>query len=722
MKNSCFFFFLLLLSTSLFAQDAESSHMIDSLRKVLSGTIHDTTRAKTLVETGENFYDISPDSSLAYWKLSETFCLQALKKQTGEKEQYCLKSYLARAYNNIAYFYQRNSLKTAEAFTWYEKALEIEEKIGNVKEQGKTLNNLATLYSNIGDIENCISYHHKALKAREKAGYTAGIIISLNNLTAIYFQQGELEKAMEYSKKAELIAESQSSFEDLTYIYSNRASILLSRGDTLNSEMYYRKALKFAIQSGMESNYCEAYIRLAGFFIACNQADSAIMILNKALPIATRLKINYSIINIHQFLGKAYLQKKKAEEAKKNILIALELAQKINRRSEVAVCSELLSNIYEKDGNAIKALEMYKLFVTIRDSSFNEISRKKTIREQLQYDYEKKAAADSLHMLAEKKITEVKLKQEKTQRYGLYGGILLLLAFAGFVFHRFRESQKQKHLIEEKNRETEVQKKIIEEKQAEILSSFNYAQRIQYSLLANETQLTGYFKDCFVLFRPKDIVSGDFYWAAHKGDCFYLAVCDSTGHGVPGAFMSLLSIGFLSEAIKERNINEPNLVFDYVRQRLEESMSKEENRDGFDGVLIAINEKTRIITYAAANNGPLIVKDGQAIKLPCDKMPVGKYEKHTPFTLFSLDYKDAAMIYFCTDGYADQFGGPKGKKFKYKNLERLIVDNHNKPMQEQLTVLNKTFDAWKSWPAADGSKQEIEQTDDVTVIGLHLHD
>jgi serine phosphatase RsbU (regulator of sigma subunit) len=722
MKNFSFFLLLFCLNIPAWSQNATPVRQVDSLKKVLSTSIHDTTRVKTMVETGECFYDISPDSALNWWTRTEAFCLQVLKNQPGKKESYVYSSSLARIYNNIAYYYQRNSLQTARALAFYNKALLLEEQIGNTKEQGKTLNNLATLYSNIGDIDNCIIYHHRAIKAREKAGYTRGLIISLNNLTAVYAQQGELDKAMEYSKKAEETARKSQLPEELTTIYANRGNILLKQNKPEEAEVQIRKALEEALKTGVEYYYGEVCIHLADVFLAKHQPDSAIAMLNKALPIALRLKTNYFIINIHRDFARAYLQLNKRAEAKKNIQAALNLAQKINKRPDIGFCSELLSNIYLEEGNAAKALEMYKLYIAIRDSSYNETSRNRTIREQLQYDYEKKAAADSLQMAAEKEITAMKLKQEKTQRYGLYGGIVLLLVVAGSVFYRFREAKKQKRLIEEKNRETEEQKKIIEEKQTEILSSFNYARRIQYSVLANEAQLRASFKDCFVLFRPRDIVSGDFYWAAHQGDHFYLAVCDSTGHGVPGAFMSLLNIGFLSEAIKERNIAQPNLVFDYVRERLEESVSKDESRDGFDGVLIALNEKTKTITYAAANNGPLIVKNGEAINLPCDKMPVGRYEKQKPFTLYTIDYRDASILYFYTDGFADQFGGPKGKKFKYKNLEQLIVDNHTRSMQEQRMLLNSTFDQWKSWIDKEGARHEIEQTDDVCVIGLHLHD
>ncbi|HEY1037765.1 MAG TPA: tetratricopeptide repeat protein [Bacteroidia bacterium] len=720
MKRSSLLVVLLLFLQAISFSQTKQIAPVDSLMRIMFTSASDTTKVNMLIETGENFYDIAPDSSMRYWETAESFCNQSLSKTLNAKETYAFKSSLARTYNNMAYYYQRNSFRTSEAFVYYRKALNLEEKIGNVKEEGKTLNNLATLYSNMGDMDSCIHYHHRALKAREKSGYTRGIIISLNNLTAVYVQQGELAKAMEYSKKAEFMSRKNKLLEDLANIYYNRGSILIKQGDTSQAELYFIKSLQ-AAKSGSEYNRCEASIKMAEFFLAVNKPDSAIAILKRVLPIATRLKATYPIINIEKDLGMAYLKNRKTGEAKTHVITAFELAKKINKRPDIGNCAELLSTIYQSEGNTGKALEMYKLFIAIRDSSFNEATRKNTIREQLQYDYEKKAAADSLEMAAKKRITDAERKHERTQRYALYVGVVLLLAFGGFVYLRFRESQKQQRLIRQKNKVTEIQKKIIEEKQNEIVGSMNYAKRIQYSLLANEGMLREFFKDCFVLFKPKDIVSGDFYWAARQHDCFYLAVCDSTGHGVPGAFMSLLSIGFLSEAIKERSIIEPDKVFNYVRSRLEESVNADGNRDGFDGILMAINEKTKTITYAAANNSPVIVKNGELINLPCDKMPVGRHEHQKPFQLFSIDYKDASTIYFYTDGFADQFGGPKGKKFKYKKLEQILLGNSAKPMQEQLNALNAAFDDWRTPVKTDTHGITFEQTDDVCVVGLHLH-
>ncbi|MBA2612272.1 MAG: SpoIIE family protein phosphatase [Bacteroidetes bacterium] len=276
-----------------------------------------------------------------------------------------------------------------------------------------------------------------------------------------------------------------------------------------------------------------------------------------------------------------------------------------------------------------------------------------------------------------------------------------------YVIQYFKKgSEDYEKAIELKNEE-------ISTKNKEIVDSINYAQKIQNTLLAHNDFLKKYLPDHFVFFKPKDIVSGDFYWATEHNNKFYLAVCDSTGHGVPGAFMCLLNIGFLNEGIKEKNISPPSQVFDHVRTRLINDISKEGQQDGMDGILLKIELKGDKfkIEYAGANNAPVLIRNKELITLPTDKMPVGKGEKDEHFKLYTIDAQSGDMLYLYTDGFADQFGGPKGKKFKYKALNDLLLVNHSKPMMEQKEIFNSTFENWRG---------KLEQVDDVCVIGIRL--
>jgi serine phosphatase RsbU (regulator of sigma subunit) len=265
--------------------------------------------------------------------------------------------------------------------------------------------------------------------------------------------------------------------------------------------------------------------------------------------------------------------------------------------------------------------------------------------------------------------------------------------------------------VEERTAEVVKQKNVIEEKQKEIVDSIMYAKRIQATILASETFLNKNLPEHFVYFKPKDIVSGDFYWATLKDNRFYLATCDSTGHGVPGAFMSLLNISFLNEAITQKNIEQPNEIFNHVRKRLIKNISKEGGKDGMDGILLCIDLKTNHYTYSAAHNKPIVISNGAINEYHADKMPIGIGVREDNFSHNALPLKKGDILYMYTDGYADQFGGPKGKKFKYKQLNELLLTNSHLSMEDQKKIINETFDSWKG---------DLEQIDDVCVIGIRV--
>ncbi|MDP1801590.1 MAG: SpoIIE family protein phosphatase [Bacteroidota bacterium] len=280
------------------------------------------------------------------------------------------------------------------------------------------------------------------------------------------------------------------------------------------------------------------------------------------------------------------------------------------------------------------------------------------------------------------------------------------------------------HSLEDKviERTAEVmkQKDVIEEKQREIVDSIHYARRIQATILPGDGYLAKNLPDFFVLFKPQSIVSGDFYWATRTlkkdgdkvlSEKFYLAVCDSTGHGVPGAFMSILNISFLNEAINEKQIEEPHEILNHVRKRLIKNLSHEGGQDGMDGAVICFDKTKNTITYASAHNAPIMVRDKNIIEFKADKMPIGKGIKTEPFTLHEIDFKKGDTLYFYTDGYADQFGGPKGKKFKYKTLNALLQENSDLPLNKQSEILLNTFNEWKG---------ELEQIDDVCVFAIKV--
>ena len=301
------------------------------------------------------------------------------------------------------------------------------------------------------------------------------------------------------------------------------------------------------------------------------------------------------------------------------------------------------------------------------------------------------------------------------------GFILFVYAIIRISVSRLVKAKNQlEKVVKERTAEVVEQKHLIEEKHKEITDSINYAERIQRSFLATKDVLDENLKDYFVFFKPKDVVSGDFYWA-HKlsNENFVLATADSTGHGVPGAIMSLLNITSLEKAIEYHH--EPADILNYTRQniieRLKKDGSAEGGKDGMDASLIVFDFLNRKLSIAAANNPVWIVRKNEntgteLIEVKPEKMPVGKHDKQdVPFTQQELLLQSGDVVYTLTDGFPDQFGGEKGKKFMSKNLRELLAVNSHLPMQQQKDILLKTFTNWVG---------ALEQIDDVTIIGVRI--
>lgn len=375
------------------------------------------------------------------------------------------------------------------------------------------------------------------------------------------------------------------------------------------------------------------------------------------------------------------------------------------------------SALFALQGKYDKAYAYRLMYDSINKLYVNEETNRQVEELNTKYETEKKEQQNLL-LKKENDLSSETINQQRTIAYFIIAGLILSILFGVFMYRVYTQKRiahqliiKQKEEVEQKQLKIENQKYIIEEKQKEIVDSINYAKRIQYALLANDDLFSKNLSSYFVFFKPKDIVNGDFYWATEHHQKFYLAVCDSTGHGVPGAFMSLMSMGFLNEAIKEKHIVEPNKIFDYVRKRLIESISSDGQRDGFDGVLLCIDKTDRTITYASANSSPLHVSGNVAVCLSTDKMPVGKNEKQEDFKLYTFHHKPGDSLYLYTDGYPDQFGGPKGKKFKYKPFEDLLLTNSTKSMASQKQALKTSLESWQG---------NLEQVDDVCVMGIQL--
>ena len=396
-------------------------------------------------------------------------------------------------------------------------------------------------------------------------------------------------------------------------------------------------------------------------------------------------------------------------DAKLYVDRSMKMAKENNLPIEIMNNARLLYKIYNEEKNYGAALQQHVLYTTLHDSLYNEESTRKSIQAEMNFEFERKQEALQLDEDKRQALQEAEARKQHVILLAISVVLVLVLILVAVVFRSLRLNQRNTKIISN-------QKALVEEKHREINDSIYYAERIQRSFLASGKLLKEGLKNYFILFRPKAIVSGDFYWAAGLQDGgFLLVTADSTGHGVPGAIMSLLNISSLERAL-ETGVHTAGELLNHTRlaiiERLKKDGSVEGGRDGMDCSVLWFAADRRSVNYAGANSPVWLVRAGQLIEYTPDKMPVGKHEKdHIPFNSQNIALQPGDVLYTFTDGYADQFGGPLGKKYMYKQLKALVLELSSLPMEEQSKRFNQAFDQWKG---------NHEQVDDVTLIGFNI--
>jgi len=379
-----------------------------------------------------------------------------------------------------------------------------------------------------------------------------------------------------------------------------------------------------------------------------------------------------------------------------------------------------LSETYEMMGNYKEAFKYFRLYKQWNDSVNNNQNSKKI--NQLELDYKYKAEQKEKDLIQKNKdlITGEEINRQKYIIWaGILGGVLLVV-FLSFTIKTNIARKKTNAKLQEFNNEIIRQKDIIEVKNHEITDSITYASRIQQGVIPDDKEMKGLFPQHFVFFKPRDIVSGDFYWANRVNNTtnkVMLAIADCTGHGVPGAFMSLVGNTLLNQTLNNPLITTPAEVLDYINKKLPETIKSKTStgtiKDGMEIAMCEFNPDTLTMQFAGANSNIYVVRNNSIQIYKGDKQPIGESfsGKIINYTnqIILLQKKDC--VYLITDGYADQFGGDKGKKFKYKPLEDLFCTISGKNMDEQKKIISDAFDSWK---------KNHEQVDDVLVMGIKI--
>lgn len=677
------------------AQDA----YVDSLEKAVVKMPGDTNKVKALNEISwELLFQSKYDEARSYANkalaLSDTL-------------HYLLGSVKAITRLGLADYDQGDQ---QGALRHYFHALELSEEKNFTVGMNMAYNNIGNSYYLLRNYELALDYHFKALKTAEQIKDSTNISKSYNNIGNVYYSMKNYDKALEYYLTSTRIQGKLITGEVKASLLSNIGQVYMHKHDLDKALDYSKQALAIREETGYPIGITNSLNTIGLILFYGKKYADAIPYYERALKINEEVGNKEGVEVAHYNLANSYIELGKYKEAISHALISKELCVEMESRENVAQSYSQLAGIYHKMGDDKQAVKYFKSYISIRDSLEAEAKLQEMGQKEEQYKFEREMERKQMEQEKQQALANETLKRQRLTIWWIGSGGLLLLVLGAVALRAYSQKRKDNKLLTH-------QKTQIEEKHREIQDSINYAKRIQTAILPSSQNLDTIFSESFVLLKPKAVVSGDFYWYYATPDKIIWTVSDCTGHGVPGAFMSMIGNAFLNEIIIENGVTDPGKILDRLREkviRALEQQGQSTQKDGMDIALCVFNRHTRELQYAGAYNPVWIVKasDNGLIELKADKMPIGAYEADSePFKVQNITVDKGDCIYLFSDGYADQFGGEKGKKFKYSQLKELVVSLRDMRMHQQHNTLDETFETWRG---------DLEQIDDVCVFGVRV--
>jgi tetratricopeptide (TPR) repeat protein len=721
-KNNKLLMFVFLLCSAFIvgAQDSESGAVaegqdnpgadkvevrdpvVDSLKVVLGSLGQDTTRVKVLNEIAYALRSLDPDGAIRNGTEAKNLA-ERLNDSWG----------LALAYKNIGLgYYMQGDLR--EALKSWEPSLAMFEELGDDQMAANLKGNLGAVYYTLGDNAEALKYYIPSLKMAEELKDTFRIGTMLVNIGAIYGQlPGAQDTARNYYLRAIEIGEAGNDQEMVAVTSMNLGQIYSEMGKYDSAMSFLQKALTIV---SSPSRIATALSYMGNIYFLKGDYEQAIETYKDAMEQAEIGDAKSEMVMI--LLGLGSVSKSQDDPEK-----AIEYYQKAETIAEEAGLKYLLSSAYEGLATNYAELSDFRnayTYLSLRNTLDTAFYQSEDAANNLLFNYQIEKKQNEIALLEqEKKIEQLMSRRQKaiSIAVGVLG--LLILAVAGGIYSRMR-------FIRKTNRQINAQKELITD-------SIAYAQRIQSAILPSEALMKEVLPEHFILFKPKDIVSGDFYWIKEVMDHVVIVEADCTGHGVPGAFMSMLGITMFNDLIGDKCYDAPGAILDRLRDKIKNMLvqqgNSDEQKDGMDIALTVYNKRTREIHFAGANNPLYIVRrnhtddkemepyasidngDFRLFEIKGDKQPIGRHWEEHPFRTTSLYLKKNDSFYIFSDGYIDQFGGENRKKFKSMNFKKLLLSVQEEPMEVQRQTLEKTFEEWKG---------PYEQIDDISVLGVRV--
>jgi serine phosphatase RsbU (regulator of sigma subunit)/uncharacterized protein YuzE len=562
---------------------------------------------------------------------------------------------------------------------------------------------LGKAYNNSSDFINASLYLGEAKKIAEELNNKKLLFFVYNTIGTMYGFTDLHDKALENFNKAYDLGKTLDMGIQNANVLNNIGSVIyqtsnLETAKVKKAKGYILNAIEILKSNNEEEDIASKYTNVAIMYCDIHDYDSALYYLNLSKQIIDQKKLPDDLIIYYSVNGRICADKKEIDSAIKYYNLSLIEAKKLNNLEWQYENYLSLSDAYEIKGDFKNAHVFFGKYYYLKDSVVNQENVAIAADLQNKFEREKK------EILIEKlKANEAR---NKIVNYALIVGSVLIFLLLLMIFSRYRIKKKSETLLQKQNI-------LISQKNKDVSDSIHYAKKIQDAILPGEDFAKKIFLNSFIYYQPKDIVSGDFYWCGEKNNLKFFAVADCTGHGVPGALMSMLGGTFLNEIIITRGIKEPNIILDELKRSIVTSLNKnnEMNQtDGMDISLIVLDPAQNEMLYAGANNSIYIIRNNELIELKPNKQPVGLYYKDiTPFTSQKFALQTNDTVYLFTDGFADQFGGAKGKKYKYSTFKSLLLKINGLSMGDQKNKIHEESVAWKG---------DVVQTDDVLVVGI----
>ncbi len=705
--------FILVFTFSLFAQITSP---IDLQQQYLSCKT-DTGKVNLLLQMADGQTDFDSVFSISNRALHLSFKVN-------------FKRGIATSFKKLGNTYMKTK-EYDKAIDNFSKGIKYFDAAGDKGGTGKCLYNIGLIYYNQANYTRSLQYRLDALKIFVELKNQPLIARCYSDIGNINYVQYNYPKSLEYFEKALAICDTLKDEAGIAKNYNNIGLIYIDKKDFPRAFEYILKALKVYEKTEMKLEIGSCYSNIAVIYSHLKDFPLAIQYYKNAIKIKEEIGDDTGLAACYVNIGSLNENMKNYQEAIKYSSIGIEIAKKINDLDNIRLGYGVLANCYEDLGDYKNAFTFAIQFKSLTDSIYNienakQMSDLKTnfAVQQKESELKAKAKAEQDKQAA---VADAEKKRQQTITYFFISILFIVLIASVFLWNRYKVTQRQKNIIEKQKDLVQKQKQKVEEKNKEILDSIQYAKRLQNAILPNNKLVKEFIADSFIFFRPKDIVAGDFYWLypikKSNGETIILiAAADCTGHGVPGAMVSVVCANALNRAVKEMGIQEPGKILDTVSNFVIETFVQNENArvlsegevsDGMDISLASINLTSGELLWAGANNSLIVVKNNSSemVEIKPDKQPVGLYENSKPFTTHSMTLEKGSMMYLFSDGYADQFGGERGKKLMKANFNKFLLQIASMSSDQQLKEMENHFETWKG---------EQQQVDDICVIGVRM--